>query len=128
MAHGYKQLTRAQVIEINDFWKSGALEIHDDKTCEYNDGWTDNKLADKFGVNYSHIANLRIELHGHLRKKDPDGSQKNNPLVNLWTRLKALEDEHDVLKGRVRDLEDAATKPGDNVRTGLFGHKSNGSV
>lgn len=99
-----KHLTRQQILEIG---------IVLQKTCKpashgfyaYVEGYSDAKIAQEYNVSTAQVMKLRKDVLGDIH---PDStSNKNNPLLLAWGRIKELE-------RRVDALEDAATKPRPN--------------
>lgn len=76
-------LTYSQKKEI-DLFMGTVIKKFADGVCEYLDGWSDQKVADKFGCTANNVSGLREAEYGLLRPAPP-----KSPLEE---RIKKLED------------------------------------
>lgn len=95
------RLTRQQIVNIGSTLEQCLKKSDKEGFFEYQDGWSDQRIGSANGATDTHVASLRKELFGEL-KRQYNGV---NPLATAWERIKDLE-------RRVTDLEDAMTTAG----------------
>lgn len=91
-----------------------VIEIVDENTCQYKDGWSDLRVAQEIvnmnlapdaatPLSEKSVAKRRLELYGKLAVKADERPGRKGTTSPIWRYIYALED-------RVAVLEDLLTK------------------
>jgi hypothetical protein len=88
-----RKATTQEIIQCNDKLKE-AVFVREDGTCEYKDGWDDEKIAKAISADMSKlsVAKIRQEMFGNLRKDKGKGE-----FGAFKKRLETLEAQHHAL-------------------------------
>jgi deoxyribose-phosphate aldolase len=83
-----KILSKKEVFEAGKFVET-ICRLDGDGFAAYDDGWSDQKVADKFGVTLTNIQDLRRQIIGNARFKGSGGIPKTDQLSNAVGLLEA---------------------------------------
>jgi hypothetical protein len=91
-------LTNVQRFHVMETLKvNGAT---DGKWFKFNDGWSDERIAQQVDCGVQQVASIRRDCFGDLK---PDASQTGGIMPIIWDHIKGLE-------ARVQQLEAAAKR------------------
>lgn len=89
-----KHLSAKHIVDLSKLLEKHLITF-DDHTCDYKEGYSDDRLRDIYGeptITPTQIARLRVKLHGELRHHAAHASLRAK-VAELELRISLLEKE-----------------------------------
>lgn len=94
----YRRLSAEQIVDIGNFLATVCPKL-ENGMAEYIDAWSDETVAERFGVMNNSVATLRLKLRGKLQVRTY--SAKNTDLIG---RINNLQGQVDTLSAKLSEL------------------------